>query len=341
MKVLFIGGTGNISTAISRQLVDEGHELYLLNRGNRSKNVPSGAHVLIGDIHDEIAIAKLIENQTYDVVADFIAFTPEDVERDFRLFNGKTSQYIVLSSASAYQKPVANPFANESTPLSNPYWQYSRDKAASEVVLNAHYQNDGFPITIVRPSHTYGDEAIPLGIHGKNGPWQVLKRIQEGKPVLIPGDGTTYWTVTYNADFARAYIGLMGNPHAIGQAVQIMGEERLTWNQIHEIIAAKLGVKLNPVHVPTDLLIKVEEKYGYNFTGELLGDKANTALFDTSKLKALVPGFVGTVRLDQALDKIIPHFLSSPELQREDPDFDAFTDRVVAALEAAEKLLLA
>ncbi|MDR0885735.1 MAG: NAD-dependent epimerase/dehydratase family protein [Clostridiales Family XIII bacterium] len=341
MKALLIGGSGNISSAISKQLAAEGHELYLLNRGNKSHNVPEGANVLIGDIHNEAEISKLLDGQRFDVVADFVAFAPEDVERDYRLFNRKTDQYIFISSANTYQKPLVSPITTETSPQSNPFWTNSSAKIDCEKVLYAHFQNDRFPITIVRPSHTYGEEFLPLSIQGANGPWSVVSRMLRGKPVLIQGDGTIFWTVTYNTDFAEAFIGLMGNPHAIGQAVNVMGEECLTWNQIYELIAKKLGVELKPLHVTTDLLIAAEEKYGYNFTGGLLGDKSNTAIFDTSKLKSLVPGYVGAIRFDQALETIIPNFLSNPALQVEDPAFDAFSDRVAEALHAAEQSLLA
>lgn len=216
MKALFIGGTGTISTAVTALAREKGWEVTLLNRG--SKPVPEGMESIVSDIHDEAAVARIMEGRTYDVVAQFIAYGAEDVQRDIRLFQGKTRQYIFISSASAYQKPAAGCPITESTPLINPYWEYSRKKIDAEEVLTAAYRKNGFPVTIVRPSHTYDGKKPPVAIHGHKGNWQILKRILEGKPVIIPGDGTSLWTLTHSADFARGYVGLMGNPHAIGNA---------------------------------------------------------------------------------------------------------------------------
>jgi nucleoside-diphosphate-sugar epimerase len=326
MKALFIGGTGTISTAISSSLVRQGWELYLLNRGNNTDRVPEGAKVIKADINDEAKAAALIKDLDFDVVADFIAFVPSQVERDIRLFSGKTRQYIFISSASAYQKPLSDYRITESTPLSNPYWEYSRNKIACEELLISEYRKNGFPITIVRPSHTYDDRSIPLGVHGDKGSWQVARRMLENKPVIIHGDGTSLWTLTHNSDFAKGFIGLMGNIHAVGEAVNITSDESLTWNQIYEIIAAALGVKLNAVHLPSDYLAACSN---YDFTGSLIGDKANTVVFDNSKLKRLVPGFNATVRFDQGIKIILDKVLSNPELQKADPEFDSWCDRVI------------
>lgn len=333
MKALFIGGTGIISTQISRLLVAQGWNLTLLNRGNRATSVP-GAHQLIGDINDEAAVARLIENEAYDVVADFICFTPEQIERDIRLFTGKTRQFIFISSASAYQKPLATPYITESTPLYNPYWEYSRNKIAIEDRLMKEYRENGFPITIVRPSHTYNRRSLPLSIHGDKGPWQVLKRMLEGKKVLVPGDGTSLWAVMSSRDFAPAFVGLMGNIHAIGQAVQITSEESLTWNQIMETVAKELGVEYKPCFVPSSLLAACKK---YDFTGALIGDKSNSVIFDNSKLHALVPTYTQSLRFDQACKDSVQYFLSRPERQVEDPEFDAFCDKIVTIMEEAEK----
>lgn len=337
MKALFIGGTGVISTQISRLLVSSGWQLTLLNRGNRASSVP-GAAQMIGDIHDEAAIAKLIENETYDVVADFICFTPEQAQRDIRLFKGKTRQFIFISSASAYQKPLATPVITESTPLYNPYWQYSRNKIAIEELLMKEYRENGFPITIVRPSHTFSRRSLPLSIHGKNGEWQVLKRMLDGKKVLVPGDGTSLWAVMSSRDFAPAFVGLMGNIHAIGQAVQITSEEMLTWNQIMETVARALNVEYKPCYVPSFLISACQK---YDFTGSLVGDKSNSVIFDNSKLHALVPTYTQSLRFDQAAPDSVNYFLSRPDRQVEDPEFDAFCDQVVAIMEEAEKKVAA
>jgi nucleoside-diphosphate-sugar epimerase len=332
MKALFIGGTGTISSAITRQLVEQGHELYLLNRGTRNDRVPAGAKVLQADINDEERVSELLGDMTFDVVADFIAFVPAQLERDHRLFNGRTKQFMFISSASAYQKPLSDYRITEGTPLSNPYWEYSRNKIACEDYLMKQYRENGFPITIVRPSHTYDERSIPLGVHGSKGSWQVAKRMLENKPVIIHGDGTSLWTMTHNSDFAKGFIGLMGNIHAIGESVHITSDETVTWNQIYEIIADALGVKLRAVHVSSEFLAACSAQ---DFRGSLLGDKANSVAFDNSKLKRLVPEFVATTRLDQGIRQTIRYILDHPELQVEDEEFDRWCDKVIGALEAA------
>lgn len=334
MKVLFIGGTGTISMAISRLLLSQGHTLYLLNRGSRNTGLSGDLIELKADINDEAAVAALISDLKFDVVADFIAFVPEQLERDYRLFREKTKQFIYISSASAYQKPLSDYRINEGTPLANPYWEYSRNKIAGEEYLMKLYREEGFPVTIVRPSHTYDERSIPLGAHGEKGSYSVIKRMLEGKPVIIHGDGTSLWTITHNSDFAKGFVGLMGNIHAIGEAVQITSDESVTWNQIYQIIADALHVKLNAVHVASEFLDACSD---YDFAGSLLGDKANTVVFDNSKLKRLVPGFTATVRADQGIRSTIEYVLSHPECQVEDPEFDDWCDRVIEALEEAKR----
>ena len=334
MKVLFIGGTGTISMAISRLLLSQGHTLYLLNRGSRNTGLSGDLIEVKADINDEAAVAALISDLKFDVVADFIAFVPEQLERDYRLFREKTKQFIYISSASAYQKPLSDYRINEGTPLANPYWEYSRNKIAGEEYLMKLYREEGFPVTIVRPSHTYDERSIPLGAHGEKGSFSVIKRMLEGKPVIIHGDGTSLWTITHNSDFAKGFVGLMGNIHAIGEAVQITSDESVTWNQIYQIIADALHVKLNAVHVASEFLDACSD---YDFAGSLLGDKANTVVFDNSKLKRLVPGFTATVRADQGIRSTIEYVLSHPECQVEDPEFDDWCDRVIEALEEAKR----
>jgi len=332
MKALFIGGTGTISSAISAALIKQGCELYLLNRGNNNDRVPNGAVVLKADINDEANVCTLIKDLDFDVVADFIAFVPSQIERDLRLFAGKTKQYIFISSASAYQKPLSDYRINESTPLSNPYWEYSRNKIACEELLMSEYRKSGYPITIVRPSHTYDERSLPLGVHGNSGSWQVIKRMLSNKPVIIHGDGTSLWTLTHNSDFAKGFIGLMGNAHAIGEAVNITSDESLTWNQIYQIIATALEVKLNAVHIASEYLAVCSD---YDFTGSLIGDKANTVVFDNSKLKRLVPGFNATVRFDQGVRLVLDYILFHPEFQKDDPEFDMWCDKVIENYNAA------
>lgn len=328
MKALFIGGTGTISAAVVRLLAaDANWEVYTLNRGNRNDALPQNAHTITADIHNEQEVARKLEGMTWDCVCDFIAFTPGHVERDYRLFAGKTRQYIFTSSASAYQKPLSNHIVTEGTPLANPYWQYSRDKIACEEYLMRKYREEGFPVTIARPSHTYDERSIPLGVHGRNGSWQVAKRMLEGKPVIIHGDGTSLWTMTHNSDFAKGYAGLMGNPHAIGEAFHITSDESLTWNQIYQTIANCLGVELKAAHVPSETLHKLGPDY--DFLGSLIGDKANSVVFDNSKLKRAVPGFCATTRFDQGIAKTIENIMRHPELQRADPEFDDFCDDTI------------
>lgn len=331
MKALFIGGTGTISTEISKKLIREGWELTLLNRGSKPME---GAEQIICDINDEAAAAEVLKDRTFDVVADFIAFVPEQVQRDIRLFKGRTNQYIFISSASAYQKPLSCPVITESTPLHNPYWQYSRNKAVCESILMQAYRDEGFPVTIIRPSHTYAEWGLPLPVHGRKGVWQVIDRMLQGKKVLLPADGATLWTVTASRDFAKGFCGIMGNIHAIGETYHITSDESLTWEQIYRVIADELKVEFKPCYVPAHLLAKVP---GYDFAGELLGDKTNTVIFDNTKIKRAVPGFCCTARFDQAGRESVRYIMEHTEMHIPDPEFDALTDRIVAAMEKAEK----
>jgi len=336
MKALFIGGTGTISMAIVRQLAcNPQWEVWVLNRGNRNECLPEGVHSIIADIHNEAETAEKLKGMTFDAVCEFIGFRREDVERDFRLFAGKTRQYIYISSASAYHKPAANYIITEGTTLANPHWQYSRDKIACEEYLMKQYRETGFPVTIVRPSHTYDERSIPIGVHGSMGPWQVIRRMMAGKPVLIQGDGSSLWTVTFNTDFAKGYIGLMGNRRAIGEAFHITSDEALTWNQIYQTIADALGVRLNPLYVSSDFLAFAGKSCGYDFEGSLIGDKSVSVVFDNSKIKRIVPDMHATVRFDQGIRIALDYIMKHPELQREDPAFDQFTDRVAQAVETA------
>ena len=337
-RALFIGGTGTISTAIVKRLANDlDWEVWVLNRGNRSSVLPESVKLVTADINDEADVLSKIGDTTFDCVCEFIGFTVDQVERDYRLFKGKTKQYIYISSASAYHKPAASYVITEGTSLANPYWEYSRNKIACEEFLMKKYKEEGFPVTIVRPSHTYDERNIPLGVHGKKGPWQVIKRMLEGKPVLIQGDGSSLWTVTWNADFAIGYTGLMGNRHAIGEAFQITSDETLTWDQIYKTIADVLGVELKAYHVSTDFLRAVGDPLGFDFTGSLLGDKSVSVVFDNSKIKRIVPEMTTHVPFDTgvkiALDYVLSH---KEECQIDDPEFDAFTDKVIASIENAK-----
>jgi nucleoside-diphosphate-sugar epimerase len=348
MNVLFIGGTGTISTAISKRVLEQGWNLFLLNRGSRNSELEvttggkAGRLVEIAcDIKaedDDTITRKLkdamsaVKADGFDVAADFIAYNQDHVEKDFRIFGDICRQYMFISSASAYQKPLASCYITESTPLANPFWQYSRDKIACEDFLMTKYRTCGFPATIIRPSHTYDERKVPLGVIGKNGSWQVVKRIIEGKPVIIHGDGTSLWTMTHNSDFARAFTGLMGNIHAAGEAVQITSDESLSWNQVYQAVANALKKPLKAVHVASEFLAACSS---YDFSGGLIGDKANSVIFDNTKLKRLVPGFCASIRFDQGIQKTIEYVLAHKECQQDDPEFDAWCDRVIAAQEKA------
>ncbi|HHX11273.1 MAG TPA: NAD-dependent epimerase/dehydratase family protein [Clostridiales bacterium] len=333
MKALFIGGTGTISSAITALAAKQGFELYLLNRGNRSNLVPEGVKIIAADINNEDDVRDKLKDYSFDIVADFIAYDVDDIKRDVRLFKCKTKQYFFISSASAYQKPLSSPFITESTPLSNPYWAYSRNKIVGEEYLMKEYRDNGFPVTIIRPSHTYGDFSVPLAVKGNKGSFSVIDRMRKGKKVIVPGDGSSLWTMTHNTDFAKAFVGLMGNVHAIGETFQITCDESLTWNQIYSIIGDALGVKPNIVYIPSETLAKAYPE----FRGALLGDKSNTVIFDNSKIKKIVPGFCATVRFDQGVRKALKYILEHKELQIPDPEFDAWTDKMIEAYEAFEQ----
>ena len=338
MKLLIIGGTGTISSAITRQLSESDHELWLLNRGTRKAEVPANVHQVIANIDDTETVLDALGDETFDAVCEFIGFVTEQVERDIRLFKGRTKQYVFISSASAYNKPAANHIITEGTSLANPYWQYSRNKIACEELLMHEYRESGFPVTIVRPSHTYCERGVPLSVHGPKGSWQVLKRMMEGKPVIVHGDGSSLWTLTWNEDFARGFIGLLGNPKAIGEVFQIMSDESLTWNQIYACVARALDVEPQLYHISSDFLAATSPAE-WDFTGNLLGDKAVSVEFDCSKLKNAVPGFQANVRFDEGVRRCVKYLLAHPELQVEDAEFDAWCDRVIAAQEASKQHL--
>lgn len=325
MKILFIGGTGTISTEITKLLASEGEDLWLLNRGSRNEGLPGFVKIIKADIYDEASAAEAIGSQKFDAVVDFIAFERKHLERDYRLFSGKVGQFIFISSASAYQKPPVSFPVTESTPLVNPYWEYSRNKIDCENYLNSLNREEGFPVTIVRPSHTYDYNPVIGG-------WHVLSRIYRQLPVIIPGDGSTLWTLTNSADFAKAFVGLIGNPRAIGDTFHITSDEALTWNQIYKIYADALGVKLNAVHISTDFLCECSLE---DMRGSLTGDKSNNAVFDNTKIKRLVPSFYAGIRFDQGVKSCIDYFLCNKNLQDGDALYDEWCETVIAARSAA------
>ena len=335
MKILFIGGTGTISMAITRLLAERGEELWLLNRGNRNDDLPDNVHVIKCDISDEAEAVKCLDDMEFDCVGEFIGFELPQLERDYRLFKDKTKQFIYISSASAYQKPLKGYVITEETPLDNPYWEYSRNKQACEEYLFARYREDGFPVTIVRPSHTYDERSVPLGVHGKNGSWQVIKRIKEGKQVIIHGDGTSLWTITHNSDFAKAYAGLIGNPAAIGEAFHITTDESVSWNEIYGYIADAIGVELKPYHISSETLAALGKDY--DFVGSLIGDKSNSVVFDNTKVKKLVPDFKAEITAKEGIRRTVEYVLSHKECQQDDEEFDKWCDDVIAVVEEFRK----
>lgn len=321
MKALFIGGTGLISSACVELAVARGIDVVLLNRGQATRAIPANVQVLHGDIRDKDATSKLLQDLTFDVVADFIAFTPEHVEADLELFRGRTRQYIFISSASAYQKPPLNWPTTESTPLRNPYWPYSQAKIACEDRLMTAYREEGFPVTIVRPSHTYDERSLPL-----DGGYTVVNRMRAGKPVIVHGDGTSLWVLTHHRDFAKAFVGLLGNTHAIGEAIHITSDEVLTWNQIFETIAHAAGAKANLIHMPSDRIAAYDARWGAG----LLGDKAHSMIFDNTKIKRLVPDYVATIPFRQGAEEIMAWYDTHPQAQKVDAERDELIDKMIA-----------
>jgi nucleoside-diphosphate-sugar epimerase len=325
MKALFIGGTGVISSACSQLALNRGIDLYLFNRGDTGRPVPAGAHALHGDIRDRAALARALGSMTFDVVVDWLVFEPQQLEADVEFFRGRTGQYILISSASAYQKPPASLPITESTPLYNPYWAYSRAKIACEQRLVQAYRQEAFPMTIVRPSHTYDRTMLPL--HGR---YTVIDRMRQGKKVIVHGDGTSLWVLTHHQDFAKAFVGLLGNPHAIGDVVHITSDEVLTWDQITTIVAHAAGVEPRIVHVPSEGIARFDAEWGAG----LLGDKAHSVIFDNTKIKRLVPGFAATIPFARGAREIVDWFDADPARQVVDEETDGLMERIIAAYEA-------
>ncbi len=320
MKALFIGGTGIISSACGDLAVKRGIDLVLLNRGKSSRPVPAGARVIQADIRDPGAARRALAGETFDVVVNWIAYTPDHIEIDLDLFSGKTGQYIFISSASAYQKPLSQLPITESTPLANPFWEYSRNKIACEDALLRAYRGSGFPITIVRPSHTYDRTLLPF-----HGGFTVVDRMRRGKPVIVQGDGTSLWVLTHHRDFAVGFTGLLGNPRAIGDSFQITSDELLTWNQIFHIVAGAAGVTTELVHVPSDVIARYDPEWGAG----LLGDKAHSVIFDNTKIKRIAPDFNPTISFARGAEEIMAWYDADPARQGIDEDVDRLIDQIV------------
>ena len=326
MKVLFIGGTGNISTAVSKLATGRGMDLYLLNRGTRKVNIP-GAKTFTGDISKPEQVKALLKDHRWDVVVNWIAFTESDINRDLDLFRDKTNQYIFISSASVYQKPLSHPVVMESTPLANPFWGYSRDKIACEERLNRAYRSEAFPITIVRPSLTY-DTVIPVAIGGWTE-YTIIERMRRGDMVIVHGDGSSLWTITHSEDFAKGFVGLMGHQQALGHAFHITSDEILTWNQIYQAVAEAAGVEANIVHIPSDFICRIDETQ----VGNLLGDKANSVIFDNTKIKTFVPDFKATIPFKEGIQRTVAWLEADPGRKVINKETGQMMDRIIQAYE--------
>ncbi len=327
MKALFIGGTGLISTAVSERAIQKGWDITLLNRGTRSQFVPEGARVIQCDINDEKAVREKLGNETFDVVVEWIAFHPDRVEKDIELFSGRTAQYILISSGAAYARPMRRYLIDESHPLNNRYWQYGRDKRMCEdVCMKAHRELD-FPITIVRPSLTYGLTQIPFAMGSWNKPWSLVQRMLDGKPIVCHGDGTSLWSMTHNSDFAKGFVGLMGNRQAIGEAFHIVTDEVLTWDEIAYTIGDAVGVKPTIVHMSADQIAR----FMPDELGDLLGDKSSSVVYDCTKIKRLVPEFVCTTPFAVGVRQSIEYFKAHSELQQIDEEWNRNIDALIAA----------
>jgi nucleoside-diphosphate-sugar epimerase len=327
VRILFIGGTGQISAACARRALDAGLDVHLLTRGlSSSRPAPEGAQILQGDVRDPASMRAAVSAHDFDAVVNFVAFTPEHVQADIDLFAGRTGQYVFISSASAYQKPPARLPIVESTPLRNPVWPYSQAKIASEERLSHAYRDDGFPVTVVRPSHTYDRTQIPYDTG-----WTMIDRMRRGKEVVVHGDGTSLWTLTHSDDFAKGFVGLLGHPQAIGDAFHITSDESLTWNQIHEILGAAAGAKPRIVHVPSDAILAADDTWGRS----LLGDKAHSVIFDNAKIRSVVPDYVATTPFSRGAREIIAWHDEDPSRRRVDTRIDALMDHLAHAFGTA------
>lgn len=326
MRVLFIGGTGIISSACSELAAQRGIELYLLNRGQSVRQPPKEARMLHADIRQPDSVQAALGSLSFDAVVNWVAYTPEHVQNDIKLWRGRAGQYVFISSASAYQTPPRFLPITESTPLHNPFWQYSQEKAACEALLNEAYRGEGFPATVVRPSHTYDRTLFPF-----HGGFTNVARMRAGKKVVVHGDGTSLWTLTHHRDFAVGLVGLLGNPHAVGDTFHITSDEWLSWNQIYEIVADAAGVEAQLVHVPSDLIAAYDPRWG----ASLLGDKSHSMIFDNSKIRRLVPDFQPRIPFWQGAREIIAWYDANPARQTVDTEFDALQDRLISAIQKA------
>ena len=321
LSVLFLGGSGIISSACSRQAVEQGIDLSVLNRGTSTlRPLPAQVHRLVGDVGDIDSVREAVGRRRYDVVVDWLAFTPDQVRARTDLFRGRVGQYVFISSASAYQTPPERLPVTESTPLRNPHWSYSRDKIACEDLLTTLYREEGYPVTVVRPSHTYDRTSVPF-----EGGWTIVERMRRGKRVVVHGDGTSLWTLTHHRDFARGFVPLLGHPRTLGAAFHLTSDDVLTWDQVARALASAAGVEADVVHVPSDAIAAVDADWG----ASLLGDKAHSMVFDNSLVRSVVPDFVATTTFEQGAREIVAWHDEEEARRRVDPHVDALMDRLV------------
>jgi nucleoside-diphosphate-sugar epimerase len=325
MRALLVGGTGNISTAVTRLLAEQGNDVAVLNRGAAASSLPEGVRHLKADVRDRAAAAEALGDLEFDVVVDWLAYEPAHVETDIALFSGRTTQYVFISSATVYRRPSQPYRITESSPLGNDHWQYARDKLACEERLRLEHRERGFPVTIVRPSYTYGETWIPAVIAGQD--YTLVARMLEGKPVITPGDGTSLWTMTHNTDFARGFAGILGRPDAVGESFHITSDDVFTWDEIVGTIAAAAGVEARIVHVPSDFVHAIDPQLGVN----LLGDKSHSAVFDNTKIKRFVPGWEAAVPFAEGVARSIAWFDADPRRKRVDLERNAAIDRILDA----------
>jgi nucleoside-diphosphate-sugar epimerase len=328
MRVLFVGGTGLISTACTKLALERGIEVVHLNRASGDHPI-AGVQTLVADVRDESAAAKVLAGQKFDAVVDWIAYGADDIERDIRLFRDRTDQFVFISSTAAYKKPLGAWLTTEDTPLANPFWDYGRGKIAGEERCLRALREEGFPITIVRPAHTYGDWSMPLALCSWSHPYSAIARWRAGKANIVPGDGQTLWTVTHNTDFAVGLVGLLGRRQAIGHAFNIVSDEALTWDEIHRQVAAAAGVECKIVHIATDFIVACRP----DVEGRLAGDASNCLVFDNSKLKRFVPDFRQSVPFSEGIKRTIAWFDADPARQTIDVEMDAWLDRLIATYE--------
>lgn len=329
MKVLFIGGTGLISKEVSKLAVKRGIDLYLLNRGNRKASVPEGAKVIYGDINNRKEMRVLLDKQHFDVVVNWIVFTEADFERDIAYFTGKTNQYIFISTVATYQRPPHHYLVDESTPQHNPWWKYASDKIACENRLKQEFRENDFPMTIVRPSHTYGNTSIPFAVTSGEHPWTLIDRIINGKKIIVPGDGSSLWTITHNTDFAKGLVGLLGNSQTIGEAFHITSDEVKTWDQYLGLLSQAVGVKPRIIHMTSECI----SLFMPEFKAPLFGDASNSYVVDNSKIKSFVPDYKATTNFEQGIQESIAYYRENPEFQTIDDDLNMKMDNAIASYE--------